>query len=167
MALNVGARVGMYEIVALLGRGGMGDVWRARDLTLHRDVALKVVSGELARTGDSLARFEREAQLLASLNHPHIAAIYGVEQSTAGVALVLELVEGPTLADLIARGQVAVHETLRIGRQIAEALEAAHDRGIIHRDLKPANVKLTSDNEVKVLDFGLPKSWVSRTVIRM
>ena len=157
MALNVGARVGAYEIVALLGRGGMGDVWRARDLTLRRDVALKVVAGELARTGDSLARFEREAQLLASLNHPHIAAIYGVEQSTAGVALVLELVEGPTLADLIARGRVAVPEALRIARQIAEALEAAHDRGIIHRDLKPANVKLTSDNEVKVLDFGLAK----------
>jgi eukaryotic-like serine/threonine-protein kinase len=167
MALNVGARLGTYEIVALLGRGGTGDVWRARDLTLHRDVALKVVSGELPRTGDSIARFEREAQLLASLNHPHIAAIYGIEQSSAGVALVLELVEGPTLAELIAGGRVAVPETLRIARQIAEALEAAHDRGIIHRDLKPANVKLTSDNEVKVLDFGLPKSWVSRTVIRM
>ena len=157
MVLTPGARVGAYEIVALLGRGGMGDVWRARDRTLHRDVALKVVSGSLAGAPDSLARFEREGQLLASLNHPHIAAIYGVEQSTAGVALVLELVEGPTLSDLIARGPVPASEALRIGRQIAEALEAAHDRGIIHRDLKPANVKLTSDSEVKVLDFGLAK----------
>jgi eukaryotic-like serine/threonine-protein kinase len=157
MVLTPGARVGAYEIVALLGRGGMGEVWRARDRTLHRDVALKVVSGSLADAPDRLGRFEREGQLLASLNHPHIAAIYGVEQSTAGVALVLELVEGPTLSDLIARGPVPASEALRIGRQIAEALEAAHDRGIIHRDLKPANVKLTSDSEVKVLDFGLAK----------
>jgi Tol biopolymer transport system component len=158
MTLATGSRLGPYEILAPLGAGGMGEVWRARDTKLGRDVALKVLPQALAQDAERLERFEREAQLLAALNHPHIAAIYGVEDSTATKALVLELVEGPTLQDRIAQGALPLEEAVGIARQVAEALEAAHDKGIVHRDLKPANVKVTQDGSVKVLDFGLAKA---------
>ena len=136
----------------------MGEVYRARDERLGRDVALKVLPDTFARDAERLARFRREAQVVASLNHPHIAAIHGFEESDGVQALVFELVEGPTLADHIAAGPIAVDEALPIARQIAEALETAHEQGIVHRDLKPANIKLRSDGTVKVLDFGLAKA---------
>jgi serine/threonine protein kinase len=142
-----------YRITAKLGEGGMGAVYRATDTKLNRDVAIKVLPDSFAQDPDRLARFTREAQVLASLNHPHIAAIYGVEDR----ALILELVEGPTLADRIAEGPVTLDEALSMAKQIAEALEYAHEKGIIHRDLKPANVKITPQGAVKVLDFGLAK----------
>jgi eukaryotic-like serine/threonine-protein kinase len=154
----IGTRLGAYEITAKLGAGGMGEVWRARDTKLGREVALKVLPQTLAADGERLQRFEREAQLLASLNHPHIAAIYGIEDSTDTKALVLELVEGETLQERIERGAIPLEDALPIARQIAEALEAAHERGVIHRDLKPANVKIQPDGTVKVLDFGLAKA---------
>ena len=154
MSFGPGIRLGGYEIVALIGAGGMGEVYRARDIRLKRDVAIKVLPDAFANDAERLARFRREAELLATLNHPNIAQIYGLEQS----ALVLELVEGPTLADRITQGPIPVEEALALARQIAEALEAAHDRGIIHRDLKPANIKLTPEGTVKVLDFGLAKA---------
>src|SRR6476469_1961779 len=135
----------------------MGEVYRARDTKLNRDVALKILPEAFTLDGDRIARFRREAQVLASLNHPNIAAIYGFEDSGRTHALVLELVEGPTLADRIAQGAIPLDEALPIARQIAEALEAAHEQGIIHRDLKPANIKLRPDGTVKVLDFGLAK----------
>ena len=159
MALSAGTRLGAYEIVALIGAGGMGEVYRARDTRLNRDVALKVLPELFAADPDRLARFKREAQLLASLNHPHIAAIYGFEDSAGTHALILELVEGPTLADRIAQGPIPLEEALPIARQIAEALEAAHEHGVIHRDLKPANIKVRPDGTVKVLDFGLAKAF--------
>ena len=165
MPLKPGTRLGPYEISSALGAGGMGEVYRARDTKLNRDVAIKVLPDLFADDPERLARFEREAQLLASLNHPHIAQIYGFEDSaSAGAgqaavrALVMELVDGPTLADRIARGAIPLDEALPIARQIAEALEAAHERGIVHRDLKPANIKLTAGGAVKVLDFGLAKA---------
>ncbi|HYX21183.1 MAG TPA: serine/threonine-protein kinase, partial [Thermoanaerobaculia bacterium] len=136
----------------------MGEVYRAHDGKLHRDVAIKVLPESVARDGERLARFQREAQVLASLNHPHIAAIYGLEKSGDLEALVLELVGGETLAERIARGPVPVDEALAIARQIADALEAAHEKGVVHRDLKPANVKVTPEGKVKVLDFGLAKA---------
>src|SRR5262245_12440315 len=142
MTLAVGSRFGPYEIVSPIGAGGMGEVYRARDTRLKRDVAIKVLPESLAGDPDRLARFQREAELLASLNHPHIAAIYGLEDSTDVKALVMELVEGPTLADRIAQGPIPLDEALPIAKQIAEALEAAHEQGIIHRDLKPANIKV-------------------------
>ena len=145
-----GARLGPYEVTALLGAGGMGEVYRARDTTLNRDVALKVLPELFALDPDRLSRFKREAQVLASLNHPSIAAIYGFEGTGGAQALVLELVEGPTLADRIARGPIPLDEALPIAKQIAEALEAAHEHGIIHRDLKPANIKVRPDGTVKV-----------------
>jgi len=154
-------RVGVYEIVAPLGAGGMGEVYRGRDTTLNRDVALKVLPAAFSLDPDRLARFRREARMLAALNHPNIAAIYGFEESIAARALVLELVEGPTLADWIAKGPMPPEQALPIARQIAEALEAAHEQGIIHRDLKPANVKVRPDGVVKVLDFGLAKALAS------
>jgi eukaryotic-like serine/threonine-protein kinase len=157
--LSAGHRIGPYEITALLGTGAMGEVYRARDAKLNRDVALKVLPALFAVDVDRIARFKREAQMLAAVNHPNIAAIYGFEDATAEQALVLELVEGPTLADLIARGPLAIDEALTIARQIADALEAAHDKGIIHRDLKPANIKIAGNGSVKVLDFGLAKVW--------
>jgi len=157
MPLTPGARVGPYEILSLLGAGGMGEVYRARDTKLNRDVALKILPELFASDPDRLARFDREAQLLASLNHPHIAAIHGFEETATIKAIVLELVEGPTLADRIADGPLPLEEALAIARQIGEALEAAHDKGVIHRDLKPANIKLAADGNVKVLDFGLAK----------
>jgi Tol biopolymer transport system component len=157
MSLAAGTRLGPYEIGAPLGSGGMGVVYRARDTKLGRDVALKVLPDAFASDLQRLARFQREAEVLASLNHPHIGGIYGLEDSNGIRALVLELVEGPTLADRLAEGRMSVDEALPITRQIAEALQAAHERGIIHRDLKPANIKVTPDGLVKVLDFGLAK----------
>ena len=155
--LSPGTRLGPYEIVALLGVGGMGEVYRATDTKLKRQVAIKVLPAALTADHDRLARFQREAEVLASLNHPHIAQIYGLEESDGVRALVMELVEGPTLADRIARGAIPIGGALPVARQIADALEAAHEQGIIHRDLKPSNIKVRSDGTVKVLDFGLAK----------
>jgi len=157
MRLEPGQAFGPYIVVSTLGRGGMGEVYRARDTKLDRDVAIKVLPAVVAADPQRVVRFQREAKTLAALNHPNIAAIYGLEERDAATALVLELVEGPTLADRIAQGAVPLDEALRIAAQIADALEAAHERGIIHRDLKPANVKLRRDGTVKVLDFGLAK----------
>ena len=161
MQLAEGARLGSYEILSALGSGGMGEVYRARDPRLKRDVALKVLRGSLVDTGNGLARFEREAELLAALNHPNIAAIYGIEEKSGMTALVLELVEGPTLADRLAAGPLPMRDCLTICRQIVDALDAAHERGIVHRDLKPANIKVREDGTVKVLDFGLAKALES------
>jgi serine/threonine protein kinase len=158
MLLNAGSQLGVYEIRELIGAGGMGEVYRARDTKLDRDVALKVLPGALAGDSRYMARFQHEAHVLASLNHPHIASIHGLEESDGVRALVMELVEGRTLADRIKSGPVPVEEALAIARQIAEALEYAHEKGIIHRDLKPANVKMTPEGTVKVLDFGLAKA---------
>ena len=158
MSLSSGSHLGAYEITAKLGEGGMGAVYRARDSKLGRDVAVKILPGEFADDPDRLMRFEREARTLASLNHPQIAQVYGVEESGGTRALVMELVEGEDLSTLIARGPLPLDEVLPIARQIAEALEAAHDAGIVHRDLKPANVKVRPDGTVKVLDFGLAKA---------
>ena len=158
MTIGVGSRVGPYEVTALLGEGGMGKVWRARHTALKRDDALKVLPDGFASDPERLARFRREAQVLASLNHPNIAHVYGLEQSDDVQALVMELVEGPTLADRIAQGPIPLDEALLIAKQIAEALQAAHKQGIIHRDLKPANIKVRPDGTVKVLDFGLAKA---------
>jgi len=158
MALAPGVRLGSYEVIALIGEGGMGKVWRAHHAALKRDDALKVLPDAFASDPDRLVRFRREAQVLASLNHPNIAHVYGLEQSDGVQALVMELVDGPTLADRIAQGPIPVDEALPIAKQIAEALEAAHEQGIIHRDLKPANVKVRPDGVVKVLDFGLAKA---------
>ena len=157
MSIGPGARLGPYEIVAGIGAGGMGEVYRAADTVLGRQVAIKVLPEKVAADPERLARFEREAKTLAVLNHPHIAQIYGFERSDATPALVMELVEGETLADRIARGPLPVDDALTIARQIAEALEAAHGQGIVHRDLKPANIKITPRGDVKVLDFGLAK----------
>ena len=159
MPLHAGSRVGPYEITAEIGAGGMGIVYRARDTKLRRDVALKVLPDIFADDPEPLARFQREAQVLASLNHPSIASIYGLEEADGVRALVLELVEGPTLAERIAQGPIAIDEALPIARQMAEALEAAHEAGVIHRDLKPANVKVEANGVVKVLDFGLAKAF--------
>jgi len=158
MALAPGIRLGPYEITAQIGVGGMGEVYRAKDTNLGRDVAIKVLPEAFAQDPERLLRFEREAKTLASLNHPNIAIIHGLERAAGVLGLVMELVEGPTLADWIAKGRVPLDETLPIARQIAEALEAAHEQGIIHRDLKPANVKVRPDGIVKVLDFGLAKA---------
>src|SRR6185503_9231289 len=165
MSLAPGARLGAYEITAAIGAGGMGEVYRARDTRLNRDVAIKILPDLFAADADRVARFQREAQVLASLNHPNIGQIHGLEEvpptgagHVGSKALVLELVDGPTLADLIAKGPIPIDDMLPIARQIAEALEAAHEHGIVHRDLKPANIKLTADSTVKVLDFGLAKA---------
>jgi eukaryotic-like serine/threonine-protein kinase len=158
LALASGARLGVYEVTSQIGVGGMGEVYRATDTRLKRQVALKILPASLATDPDRLARFEREAEVLASLNHPNIAAIHGLEESDGVKALVMELVEGATLADRIAQGAIPVDEALPIAKQIAEALEAAHEQGVIHRDLKPANIKVRPDGTVKVLDFGLAKA---------
>ena len=158
MPLSPGTRLGHYDVTALLGEGGMGQVWQATDTQLNREVALKILPDAFVAEPDRLARFTREAQTLASLNHPNIAAIYGIEESEGTRALVLELVEGPTLADRIAKGPIPLDEALPIAKQIAEALEAAHEPGVIHCDLKPANIKVREDGTVKVLDFGLAKA---------
>ena len=157
MALPPGTRLGVYEVTVQIGVGGMGEVYRARDTQLNRDVALKVLPELFASDPERLARFTREAQTLASLNHPNIAAIYGIEPSRDVRALVMELVEGEDLSQRIARGALPLDEALPIAKQIADALEAAHEQGIIHRDLKPANIKVRADGTVKVLDFGLAK----------
>ena len=158
MSLGAGVRLGPYEVVSLLGAGGMGEVYRARDDRLGREVAIKVLPAAFATDHERMVRFQREARVLASLNHPHIASIYGFEESNSTRALVMELVEGPTLDQRIAQGAIPIEEALPIARQIAEALEYAHECGIVHRDLKSANVKLTLDGAVKVLDFGLAKA---------
>ncbi len=164
MNLVAGQRLGVYEIVAPLGAGGMGEVYRATDTRLGRDVALKLLPPAFASDSDRLARFEREAKLLASLNHPNIAHVYGFENtplpdgSTAHL-LVMELVEGEDLAERLKRGAIPLDEALAIAKQVAEALEEAHEKGVVHRDLKPANIKVTADGKVKVLDFGLAKAW--------
>jgi serine/threonine protein kinase/Tol biopolymer transport system component len=158
MMLRAGTTLGPYQIVDALGAGGMGEVYRARDTRLARDVAIKILPEAFTADRNRLERFEREARLLASLNHPHIATIYGVEERDGVRGLVLELVEGPTVADRIAAGPIALDEALAIADQIAEALDAAHQQGIIHRDLKPANIKVRADGTVKVLDFGLAKA---------
>ena len=159
MTVSKGTRLGPYQVERLLGTGGMGEVYRARDTTLNRDVAIKVLLPAVTADPERLSRFSREAQVLASLNHPHIAQIYGLEDAGGVPALVLELVDGPTLADRIAHGAIPISEALPIAAQIAEALEAAHEQGIIHRDLKPANIKVREDGTVKVLDFGLAKAF--------
>jgi serine/threonine protein kinase len=158
MALTIRMQLGSHEITALLGKGGMGEVYRARDLKLKREVTIKILPEEFSRDADRTSRFQREAELLASLNHPNIAAIYDVEEANGSCYLVLELVEGDTLADRLRRGPIPVDEGLHIAKSICEALEAAHEKGVIHRDLKPANVKITADGKVKVLDFGLAKA---------
>jgi eukaryotic-like serine/threonine-protein kinase len=156
--LAVGQRLGPYEIQSLLGAGGMGEVYRARDTRLGRDVAIKVLPPSLRHDPDRMARLEREARLLAALNHSNIGAIYGVTDVNGVPALILELIDGPTLADVIAPGGMPVTQALALARQIADALDAAHEQGIVHRDLKPANIKVRSDGTVKVLDFGLAKA---------
>ena len=176
MALTAGTRIGVYEVTGVLGAGGMGQVYRATDTNLGRQVAIKVLLDTFAHDPERLARFEREAKTLAALNHPNIAQIYGVvdaapesmgdrdlERSRSIVqGLVMELVEGPTLADRVKQGPIPVDEALTVARQIAAALEAAHEQGIVHRDLKPANVKVRPDGAVKVLDFGLAKALTTR-----
>jgi serine/threonine-protein kinase len=159
VSLTPGTHVGPYEILGLIGAGGMGEVYRARDTRLGRTAALKVLPDSLLPDRERLARFRREAQILASLNHPHIAAVYGLEEAEGQLAIGLELVEGECLDERLARGPVALEEAIAVMRQIAEGLEAAHERGIVHRDLKPANVRLTPDGSVKILDFGLAKAW--------
>ena len=163
LSLSRGATLGNYEVSVLLGKGGMGEVWRASDTRLGRDVAIKTLPPEFSEDVDRLSRFEREAKVLASLNHPHIAAIYGLEASAGTRFLVLELVDGETVADLLKRGPLSMPEALRLALQIAEGIEAAHEKGIVHRDLKPANIKVTADGRVKVLDFGLAKAFHAET----
>ena len=157
MGLSPGTRLGVYEVTAQIGAGGMGEVYRARDTKLGREVALKVLPDAFVSDPDRVARFQREAKTLASLNHPNIGGIHGFEENAGVTTLVLELVEGSTLADRMAAGSIPLDEVLPIAKQIALALDAAHERGIVHRDLKPANIVLTPDGVVKVLDFGLAK----------
>ena len=166
MSLSAGTRIGPYEVTGSLGAGGMGEVYRARDTKLDRGVALKILPPSFANDPDRLMRFEREAKTLAALNHPYIAQIYGLEQSGQASTLVMELVEGEDLAQRLARGAIPIDEALPIARQIAEALEAAHEAGIVHRDLKPANIKVRPDGTVKVLDFGLAKALEQGSGIR-
>lgn len=157
MALQPGTSFGALEIGESIGAGGMGEVYRATDTTLDRQVAIKVLPDSFAADAERVARFEAEAKTLASLNHPNIAQIYGLERVGGVTALVMELIEGQTLAERLEQGALPVNEAMGIAMQIAEALEAAHQRNIVHRDLKPANVKLTSQGSVKVLDFGIAK----------
>ena len=158
MPLSVGDKLGHYEVLSLLGQGGMGEVYRARDTTLKRDVALKVLPARFLRDPERMARFQREAEVLASLDHPNIGHIYGIVDSEDSRGLVLALIEGPTLADRIEAGPIPLDEAVAISKQIVDALEYAHDRGVVHRDLKPANIKITPEGVVKVLDFGLGQS---------
>src|SRR5262245_45293849 len=163
MSVDVGTRLGSLEITALLGKGGMGEVYRARDTKLKRDVAIKILPDEFSRDADRVNRFQREAQALAALNHQNIGTIYDVQQIGETRFLILELVEGQTLQEKLRQGPIPVEEALAIAKQIAEALEAAHERGVVHRDLKPANIKLTPDGKVKVLDFGLAKAFQAQS----
>jgi serine/threonine protein kinase len=158
LTLTSGTRLGAFDVLSQLGKGGMGEVWRALDSRLGREVAIKLLLEEVANDAERLARFEREARVLASLNHPHIATLHGFETAGATKFLVMELVEGETLADRIARGPIPIEEAIPIFVQIAEGLEAAHEKGVIHRDLKPANVKVAANGKVKILDFGLAKA---------
>ena len=158
MSLTPGTRLGPYEVVSKIGEGGMGEVYRAKDTKLNRDAALKILPEGFTADPDRRARFTREAQVLASLNHPNIAGIYGVEDAAGTPVLAMEFVEGEDLSAIIARGAIPVTDALPLARQIAEALEAAHEQAIVHRDLKPANVKIRPDGTVKVLDFGLAKA---------
>jgi serine/threonine protein kinase len=164
MALTLGTQLGSHEIVALLGKGGMGEVYRARDLKLKREVAIKILPHEFAEDSDRVSRFQREAEVLASLNHPNIAGIHDLQEANGSRYLVLELVEGETLADQLNRGPLSLDQVVAISKQIVDALEAAHERGIVHRDLKPGNIKRTPEGTVKVLDFGLAKTaqWFDR-----
>src|ERR1700740_2700496 len=164
MPIFPGSRLGPYEILSAIGAGGMGEVYRAHDSRLNRDVALKVLPEVFAADPDRMVRFEREARVLGALNHPNIAAIYGLEEFGSGRALVMELVEGETLADRVSKGPIPLDEALPIAKQMAEALEYAHDRGVVHRDLKLANIKVTADGTVKVLDFGLAKALMDEPV---
>jgi serine/threonine protein kinase len=157
MAVTIGAQFGSHKITALLGKGGMGEVYRAHDTKLKRDVAIKVLPEEFTRDPDRVSRFQREAEVLASLNHPNIAAIYNLQETAGSRYLVLELVEGETLAGRLDRGPLAISDALNVAISICEALEAAHEKGIAHRDLKPANIKITPDGKVKLLDFGLAR----------
>ncbi|HTS46994.1 MAG TPA: serine/threonine-protein kinase, partial [Bryobacteraceae bacterium] len=161
----LGRQIGGYQIISLLGAGGMGEVYEARDSKLGRKVALKILPATFANDAERLARFQREARMLAALNHPHIATIYGLEQSGGVHYLVMELVPGQTLAEHIANGGLPVEEALKIAGLIAEALEAAHEKAVIHRDLKPANVKVTPEGRVKVLDFGLAKAFAGEGTV--
>ena len=163
MSLSPGHKLAHYEILEPIGKGGMGEVYRARDGKLGRDVAIKVLPDEFAENEERLARFKREAKVLASLNHPNIASIYGLEQFDNTHYLVLELVPGETLAERISRGPIPLEEALDIATKMAEALEEAHEQGIVHRDLKPANVKQTEDGKIKVLDYGLAKVFQEET----
>src|SRR5262245_39964786 len=164
MSLQVGEKLGSYEITSLLGKGGMGEVYRAHDSKLKRDVAIKALPEEFSRDHDRVSRFQREAEGLASLNHSNIASIYDLEEANESRFLIMELVEGETLAERISRGPLPIEDALNIAKQICEALEAAHEKGIIHRDLKPGNVKIVPDGKVKVLDFGLAKALESGPV---
>jgi eukaryotic-like serine/threonine-protein kinase len=155
--LTIGTQLGSHEITALLGKGGMGEVYRARDLKLKREVAIKILPEEFSRNTDRVSRFQREAEVLASLNHPNIAAIHDIVETNGKRYLVLELVGGETLADRLMRGPIPLDEAVQAAKQIVYALEAAHERGIVHRDLKPGNIKIGPDGKVKVLDFGLAK----------
>src|SRR5579862_17841 len=157
MPLSAGDKLGHYEVLSLLGQGGMGEVYKARDTTLKRDVALKVLPASFLRDSERMGRFQREAEVLASLDHPNVGPIYGIVESADSRGLVLALIEGPTLADRIEAGPIAIEEAVAIAKQIIEALEYAHERGVVHRDLKPANIKITTEGVVKVLDFGLAK----------
>src|SRR5499427_5808997 len=159
MALTIGTQLGSHEITALLGKGGMGEVYRARDLRLKREVAIKILPEEFSRDADRVSRFRREAEVLASLNHPNIAAIYDLQEADGLRYLILELVEGETLANRLGHGPIPVDEALAIAKQICEALEAAHEKGILHRDLKPANIKITPEGKLKLLDFGLARMF--------
>src|ERR1700682_5612595 len=158
MPLSAGTHLGTYEILSSLGAGGLGEVYNARDTKRGREVALKILPENFTHDPERLARFRREAHVLAALNHPHIGAIYGLDEANGQQFLVLELIDGETLADRLKTGALPLDEALSIAKQIAEALEAAHEKGIIHRDLKPANIALTKDSTVKVLDFGLAKA---------
>jgi eukaryotic-like serine/threonine-protein kinase len=161
LPVTIGSQLGSHEITGLLGKGGMGEVYRARDTKLKREVAIKILPDEFSRDPDRVTRFQREAEVLASLNHPNIAGIYDLAEANGSRFLVLELVEGETLAERIKRRPIPIDEALNIAKSICEALEAAHEKGVIHRDLKPANVKITPDGKVKVLDFGLAKAMES------
>src|SRR5438093_9076681 len=161
MAITIPQRLGSFQVLSIVGRGGMGEVYRARDTKLKREVAIKILPKEFSQDPDRVARFQREAEVLASLNHPGIAAIHSLEEAEGSRFLVLEFVQGETLAERIARGAILIEEALNIAKDVCEALEVAHEKGITHRDLKPANIKLTPDGKVKVLDFGLAKAIAS------
>ena len=165
MALEIGTRLGSYEVVSSLGAGGMGEVYRAKDLKLGREVAIKLLLDEVSADPERLARFDREARVLASLNHPNVATLYGFEREGDTSFLVMELVEGETLADRVARGPIAVDEAIALFLQIAEGLEAAHEKGIVHRDLKPANIKVTDDGTVKSSTSGWRRRWPRRPMV--